>query len=196
MCSMTVRDDFLFLAGDPALDFVNTEIIREGRQVDLLAGPHSLERWLVAAKLVPPSAAPEVTPSVLAGAKQIRAALRDIAGSLASGRNLRPASVAVLDAELRRAPGVLALRLHEGRFSLTYEPGARQAGDPRFLIARAAASFLASADPARIRRCQGTNCILFFHDGTKSATRRWCSMAACGNRMKASLHYRRKRERA
>ncbi|MGZ5450911.1 MAG: CGNR zinc finger domain-containing protein [Thermoanaerobaculia bacterium] len=64
---------------------------------------------------------------------------------------------------------------------------------PRFLLARAAAHFLASADPSRIRRCGGANCILFFYDATRSATRRWCSMAGCGNRMKAALHYQRSR---
>ena len=74
------------------------------------------------------------------------------------------------------------------RGEIEFEP---QQCDARFLLARAAANFLASADPARIRRCGGTNCILFFYDTTKSATRRWCSMAGCGNRMKAAAHYHR-----
>jgi predicted RNA-binding Zn ribbon-like protein len=33
--------------------------------------------------------------------------------------------------------------------------------------------------------------VLWFHDTTRSGTRRWCSMTACGNRLKARRHYRR-----
>jgi predicted RNA-binding Zn ribbon-like protein len=94
----------------------------------------------------------------------------------------------VVNEELQRGRGALVLRAKDGAFSVAFEP---RENDPRFLLAHAAASFLASADPARIRQCGGTNCILFFYDTTKSATRRWCSMAGCGNRMKAAAHYHR-----
>jgi predicted RNA-binding Zn ribbon-like protein len=33
--------------------------------------------------------------------------------------------------------------------------------------------------------------LLHFYDTTKSGTRRWCSMAVCGNRAKAARHYER-----
>lgn len=187
---MTVRDEFLFIAGDPALDFVNTEIVRDGEPVDLLADPASLERWLQDAGL----GRVRVTPAMLEGAKRLRRALREIVGELAApagGRRTgRPAAGGprVINEELQRGRGALALRAKNGGFAIEFEP---QQDDPRFLLARAAANFLASADPARIRRCGGTNCILFFYDTTKSATRRWCSMAGCGNRMKAALHYQR-----
>jgi predicted RNA-binding Zn ribbon-like protein len=35
---------------------------------------------------------------------------------------------------------------------------------------------------------------LQFYDASKNHSRRWCSMNACGNRMKAALHYRRSRK--
>ena len=46
---------------------------------------------------------------------------------------------------------------------------------------------------ARVRRCQGSKCVLFYYDVTKSGTRRWCSMSGCGNREKAAAHYARVR---
>ena len=49
------------------------------------------------------------------------------------------------------------------------------------------------SDLSLVRTCEGTGCILFFYDTTKSHTRRWCSMAGCGNRMKATLFYQRGR---
>ena len=35
-----------------------------------------------------------------------------------------------------------------------------------------------------IKRCEGKNCVLLFCDETRRRARRWCSMAACGNRAK------------
>ena len=181
---MTVRDGFLFIGGEVALDFLNTEIVRDGEPVDLLGDVAALERWMHEAELgrVP------VSTAALREARRLRAALREVAGALADGKPPRRAAVQLIDRELRRGIGSLALRASEGTFAVEFEPRHR---DARFLLARAAATFLASADPTRIRRCGGTNCILFFYDATKSATRRWCSMAGCGNRMKAALHYQR-----
>jgi predicted RNA-binding Zn ribbon-like protein len=34
--------------------------------------------------------------------------------------------------------------------------------------------------------------VLFFYDTSKNGTRRWHSMATCGNRTKAARHYARK----
>jgi len=38
-------------------------------------------------------------------------------------------------------------------------------------------------------RCQNPACVLWFFDTTRNGTRRWCSMAVCGNRAKARRHY-------
>jgi predicted RNA-binding Zn ribbon-like protein len=45
----------------------------------------------------------------------------------------------------------------------------------------------------RIRRCAHPDCVLWFLDTSRNGTRRWCSMAGCGNRAKAQRHYSRVR---
>ncbi|MBX7455940.1 CGNR zinc finger domain-containing protein [Mycolicibacterium sp. 3033] len=45
--------------------------------------------------------------------------------------------------------------------------------------------------PGRLRPCANSECHLFLLDRSKPNTARWCSMAICGNRMKARRHYRR-----
>lgn len=45
--------------------------------------------------------------------------------------------------------------------------------------------------PDRIRLCAGPVCVLHFYDISRNGSRRWCSMAACGNRDKAARHYAR-----
>jgi predicted RNA-binding Zn ribbon-like protein len=47
--------------------------------------------------------------------------------------------------------------------------------------------------PGRLRPCANGECRLFLIDRSKPNTARWCSMAICGNRMKARRHYRRAR---
>jgi DNA-binding transcriptional LysR family regulator/predicted RNA-binding Zn ribbon-like protein len=52
---------------------------------------------------------------------------------------------------------------------------------------------LARNNPGRLRSCANDECRLFLVDHSKAGTARWCSMAACGNRMKARRHYQRAR---
>jgi predicted RNA-binding Zn ribbon-like protein len=44
-----------------------------------------------------------------------------------------------------------------------------------------------------VRRCANDKCLWLFIDRSKAGTRRWCDMAACGNRAKAQRHYRNSR---
>ncbi|MBE2315827.1 CGNR zinc finger domain-containing protein [Solirubrobacter sp. CPCC 204708] len=43
---------------------------------------------------------------------------------------------------------------------------------------------------SRVRPCANDECVLWFLDTSRPGTRRWCSMAACGNRDKAMRHGR------
>src|SRR3954447_26744753 len=57
-------------------------------------------------------------------------------------------------------------------------------------IARAAAELLVDTDLSRVRQCE--NCILHFYDTSKNASRRWCSMHLCGNRVKVAAYAQRR----
>jgi hypothetical protein len=47
--------------------------------------------------------------------------------------------------------------------------------------------------PPTTSHCDGSGCVLWFLDTFRNGGRRWCSMAACGNRAKAHAHYHRGR---
>jgi predicted RNA-binding Zn ribbon-like protein len=47
--------------------------------------------------------------------------------------------------------------------------------------------------PGRLRPCTNDECRLFLIDRSTANRARWCSMAVCGNRMKARRHYQRTR---
>jgi predicted RNA-binding Zn ribbon-like protein len=52
---------------------------------------------------------------------------------------------------------------------------------------------LARQSPGRLRPCANEECRLFLIDRSKANAARWCSMAVCGNRMKARRYYQRSR---
>ncbi|MFK0290489.1 CGNR zinc finger domain-containing protein [Streptomyces sp. NPDC090442] len=54
-------------------------------------------------------------------------------------------------------------------------------------------SRVATELPGRLRACANKECNLFLVDHSRPGTARWCSMAACGNRMKARTHARKRR---
>lgn len=72
----------------------------------------------------------------------------------------------------------------------------RRSGDrPEALdtaTARSALMLVARPEPDRLKICP--NCHWLFLDRSRNRSRAWCDMAVCGNRVKASRHYRRNRE--
>ena len=138
----------------------------------------------------------------LADAARARAWLASVGGQgtdaeLARVREVRQALQAVVRGE--QPPAVLgpaldgaacAPAIADGQVSWTL----RVAPD-RELAVRAVLAWdaLARNRPGRLRPCANDECRLFLIDRTRAGTARWCSMAPCGNRMKARRHYQRAR---
>jgi predicted RNA-binding Zn ribbon-like protein len=55
-------------------------------------------------------------------------------------------------------------------------------------IAEAMGDLVCEKDFTLVRKCEGPSCTLWFLDVSKGHARRWCSMAVCGNRVKAAAH--------
>ncbi len=66
----------------------------------------------------------------------------------------------------------------------------------RVAAARAVLTWNSLRASARVRPCANDECRLFLIDHSKANKARWCSMAVCGNRMKARRHYERTRRAA
>lgn len=60
--------------------------------------------------------------------------------------------------------------------------------------ARSALGLICEPQPERMKICG--NCGWLFLDRSKNRSRSWCDMAVCGNRVKASRHYHRKKKEA
>jgi predicted RNA-binding Zn ribbon-like protein len=192
-----VRFPFLFVAGAAPLDFLNTEVMLDGQPADLVKDGDDLLLWIAESGLATMAevhhlreARATVQETWLRACIRLRVGLRAMFTRLADGQSLRPADLHLINERLASTSGTMRLQRRDPQPSLDFQPSAIT---PPFLIARATAEFLASADLTLVRRCQGEGCSLFFHDTTKSHTRRWCSMATCGNRTKVKAHYVRTR---
>jgi predicted RNA-binding Zn ribbon-like protein len=196
---------FLFVGERPCLDFVNTTFVDGGAAVDLLPGFDALVDWCEQAQVVSTAEAREVrrrwsgtaeAASVHARALTFRTALRGMAERLASGRSVPQAALDAINEVLRLDAGHReVVRMRDG-----YETRQRRSIDrPDQLlgpVAASAAQLLSGDDLSLVKACQGPLCVLLFYDTTKNHARRWCSMAACGNRAKVAAHYQRARRPA
>ena len=189
------RSQFLLLGNYLCLDLVNTELIEHGRRVDRLRDARDLAAWMRQAKVGKwegHAFSGREGARILRRAKTLRAALRRMAEALATGRPVPAAVIPAINRELRRVRRFQEL----ARTAKGYEVRKRSDDGPKgllALIAQSAAELLAGEGRSRVRRCGNPACILYFYDTTRSHTRRWCSMAGCGNRMKVAAHYRRQR---
>jgi predicted RNA-binding Zn ribbon-like protein len=185
------------LGGRPALDFVNTVDPRTPAGRDFLVEPDDLIAWARHAGLVDrdwEAAAAGIGPRASRSRMQRAVAVRELLyGVLSAAAQRRAPSVGLR----RELAGVVAeVRQHEtiawSTSGWTWQPRTR---DPFHLLERLlvddALDLLLGG--ARVRMCESPTCGWLFLDTTKNHTRRWCSMATCGNCAKARRHRQRKK---
>jgi predicted RNA-binding Zn ribbon-like protein len=149
--------------------------------LDFTSGPDSEARhWL--AERFDRLPIDEIGERELVDALGLRAAIARLAAASADRVALAPDDVDTLNlfAATPDVPPVLA-------------GGRRQAGAGSIRVGQALSSLardavaMIAADAAgadRLRRCDADDCRMVFHDESRTGSRRWCSMARCGNRAK------------
>lgn len=186
MTADEIRDGFKFRGGSLALDLPATLAGRlSGRPRESLETPDDLDRWLVAAGLA--QEAPQASLEDLIDARLLREALYALALARAEGRPLPDADRGVLNA-FAAEPAAPPWLDGEGR--------ARLFGQAKALLAQLArqgVELLGGERSDRIRQCQGPPCAVLFLDTSRKGDRRWCSMAACGNKAKVAEFRRREK---
>ncbi|ROU06678.1 CGNR zinc finger domain-containing protein [Lysobacter enzymogenes] len=179
MTTPTPTDWPPLIAGQPALDLLNTLTLEGGASVEHLSDDAAAAAWL--SRATGHAQAPQ--PHLAERARALREAIRAAVEARKQGR---PVALAPLNALLAHMHSHWVLEAGEDGAA------ARRAavGDPAWRalapLGEAAAQLLAELDFALVRQCEHSDCVLWFHDTTKSHRRRWCAMALCGNRHKVS----------
>lgn len=149
------------------LDLLNTTPVIDGVPHDELDDPATAQAWLNAHGI-------SVTSGQLQELLNARTALQAVVRKDLAPQTLQPFLKGVELSPVMSDDGIA--------WTLSAEPVAR------VILAWDA---LRISSPGRLRPCANTECQLFLIDRSKPNTARWCSMAICGNRMKARRHYQR-----
>lgn len=178
---------WVWYGGRPSVDLVNTRMQRYAQGRELLRQPGDLAAWLAAAGLVTGPVA--IDGALLDQARELREAIDAGVRALTAGEAFPAASQGIVNAWLARlAEYPSRLEMRNGVPSFQVHSAPQDARGALCRIALDAAEIFGSEARDRLRICSGTNCSGRFFDNSAGRRRRWCQMAVCGNRAKASQH--------
>lgn len=206
---MDHRPPAMFIADSPGLDFLNSIATPVDSTIDWIDDGEGFLSWLDQAGLVPDDALQALRARALPGeldktADQART-LREWFRGFVRDRKGRPLAA---DAPRELEPLNRLLERDETFSQLAPRAGAhgheaplalqtmRRWRSPESLllpIGEALARFVCTEDFSNVKACEGHACTLMFVDHTRGRARRWCSMAACGNRAKQATHRNRRK---
>jgi len=203
MTEKAERTDFIFLAGHPSLDFLNTRLLVKGQPVELLGSLDEFLRWLTRAGRIDARTATDALKRwndtaegvrTVERARAFRETLRHMTDGVVRSRGVSTEGVAAINFILAENDGNLRLERQGGGFRMRF--AARPTSPITLLgtLAEAAADLLSNASLHLVRRCGNPDCVLFFYDTTRNHRRQWCSMSTCGNLMKVRAFRRRHRK--
>jgi len=194
------RPSAIFIADSLGLDFLNSIATPVDTPIDWLDSGDDLLRWLAQARLVPADAMDELKARAMPGeldnvADQARGLREWFRGfvcrhmgrplALKALRELEP-----LNRLLGRDEAFSQISRHRRNGGLELHV-MRHWRSPESLllpIGEALAKFVCEEDFTNVKACAGRGCTLLFADHTRRRSRRWCSMAICGNRAKQAAH--------
>jgi predicted RNA-binding Zn ribbon-like protein len=194
----------LFVAGHPAIDFLNTAYAPGGALVETIGDGRALLDWMVGAGLLDQEEASQLTrrltrKSLDAAAEEARS-LREWARTWIEAWRANPTrdyedEIAALNKLLARESRGRELVANKRRLELIERPHFTAARELLAPIALEIARLVTQEDPSLVKACAGADCTLQFLDRTKAHRRVFCSATACGNRAKVAA-FRRRAQRA
>jgi predicted RNA-binding Zn ribbon-like protein len=176
-----------FVAGDVALDFVNTAEERGHPAAgDALVAPADLLLWgqrrglLAHSAGLGPDAAAE-----LERACRARDLLYDLFFARLHGQAPAAAPLAAL-AELARAAYQAGSLRAGADGGVTWQWPPAELASVRHVAVTSGAELLRAGPSSRLKQCPGDHCGWIFLDTTKRGNRRWCLMSECGQDAKGA----------
>lgn len=181
--------DFQFIAGNLALDFVNTVGNRLSTPRDYLSDVVEFRRWARLAGFLGNQTPPWVTDPQLSLVRRVREELHALFYRLATGHGLSRRALGEFNCRLSRVAEKRQLCLTKESLDWVWKTSRDDPDRVLAPILLSAANLLVSQSSSLIRQCEDENCGWLFLDRSKAGTRRWCSMGDCGNRAKARRYY-------
>ena len=188
---------------DDTFAFLNTDDLDNGERFERLPTLDTALDWFVDRGVIHADGSdrvhaqagsdPKLAARELARVHAVRAALREVADSVAEQRAPRVGALDTVNRALHARQVIELLPAPDG-----VAVDHRHVGDPiDDALARLADPLvveLTAGHPERIRICDNDRCRWVFYDTSRTGRRRWCDMTTCGNRAKAARHRARAKE--
>ena len=186
---------FIWVGNWPAIDFINTQAIVDGRPEDHLKAPHDLLVWLDESGLGKGSkeSASTAPSGLLNEAHAYRSLLRRGIAQLAEKQRITAKLVERTNEYLRNSVSVRRVESDGHAFRALVERRFEIVADYVAPVADSFAALLTTGNLQRIRKCKNPACVLYFYDTSKGGQRAWCSLDICGNKMRMAASRERRR---
>jgi predicted RNA-binding Zn ribbon-like protein len=175
-----LRHEYLTMYGD---------LVAWGQRTQILAGEETEALLHGAARR------PAMAHAALERALELRETIYRIFSAVAGDREPETTDLATLNTTLRETLARLEVHPSPGGFQWTWVADEGDLDRILWPIVRSAADLLTSEDLGRVRECAREGCDWLFVDLSKNHSRRWCSMAMCGSRVKSRRYYQRRIQR-
>jgi predicted RNA-binding Zn ribbon-like protein len=174
-----------FVAGNPALDFVNTAEERGHPDAgDVLLTPADLRSWGRRYGLLAKSLRMnDDAPAELERAREARELIYALLLTQVRGRRPSKSQLVRLSELAAAAYRAAALEV-DADGAVRWHWSSSDLATVRHVTVTAAVELLDGAPSPRLKQCPGDQCGWFFLDSTKRGNRRWCQMAECGQEAK------------
>lgn len=194
----------MFIADSAGLDFLNSIATPVDVPIDWVDDGEGLLAWLEQSHLVSAEVLSTMRERAMPGEldrladqarslrEWFRAFVRERKGRTLGAADLR--ELEPLNLLLARDEAFGKIVAHEDEATaagaLTFERSRRWSSPESLLlpIGEILAKLVCEEDFTYVKACEGPTCTLLFTDHTRGHARRWCSMAACGNRAKQAAH--------
>ena len=199
---MPQQSPAMFIADSAGLDFLNSVATPVDVPIDWIDDGEGLLAWLEQSQLVPAEVLRTMRERAMPGefdrlADQARSLrewfrgfVRERKGRTLGAADLRELEPLNLLLARDEAFGKIVAHEQGATGALTFERLRRWSSPESLLlpIGEILAKLVCEEDFTYVKACEGPTCTLLFADHTRGHARRWCSMAACGNRAKQAAH--------
>lgn len=194
------------LGGRLCLDFANTVSWHDSseKSQELLTSYEKLVNWSLHANILNKQQSlllikkaenqPFMAKEVLQQAIELRESIYQIFSLVSNNEIPTSKDLSILNEALCNAYGMMRVVPGENKFSLEFLNCEERLDGMLPPIVQSAIDILTcEKELNRVKKCEGYPCGWLFLDTSRNRSRRWCSMADCGNRAKAMRFYHNKK---
>lgn len=183
-------EEFYYVGNNLTLDFINSAV------AEINAG--SLAVWAAGAGLISEERIMDLSAASngdeVGNVIRFREQLREMVEKLTARGDIADSDIDSVNKVLRQGGRFVELQRRADGFAKRLDIKITTAKYLLVPVAESFADLLCYGNLDYLRKCERAGCIIYFYDTTKNHRRRWCSMAICGNRAKASRYYQKKKE--